>query len=162
MKRFASLALAVCMLIGMCFPATAAVIIPDGMFSSNYFTSYGCVINDDGGVSYSGPRFIHIKLAGISSWSMKVFKIPEPSSNYANRVLTVDSDGAPQWVAPATMTGASAQSAGSSGLVPAPASGDDDKFLKGDGTWGEAASAARITYDAVNEELHIDFSNGSV
>lgn len=49
MKRFASLALAVCMLIGMCFPATAAVIIPDGTFSSDYFSSYGCVIGDNGG-----------------------------------------------------------------------------------------------------------------
>lgn len=37
------------MLIGMCFPATAAVIIPDGTFSSDYFSSYGCVIGDNGG-----------------------------------------------------------------------------------------------------------------
>lgn len=113
-------------------------LIPLTGVGSNCY-SFDGVINNDGGVSYSGPRFIHIELAGTSLWSMKVFKIPEPSSSYANRVLTVDSDGAPQWVAPATMTGASAQSAGSSGLVPAPAAGDEEKFLKGDGTWQVAS-----------------------
>lgn len=35
------------------------------------------------------------------------------------------------------MTGASASAAGSRGFVPAPAAGDQDKYLKGDGTWGE-------------------------
>lgn len=36
------------------------------------------------------------------------------------------------------MTGASTQSAGTSGLVPAPASGDQEKYLRGDGTWAAA------------------------
>lgn len=35
----------------------------------------------------------------------------------------------------AAFTGATSEAAGSSGLVPAPAIGDDGKFLKGDGTW---------------------------
>ena len=34
------------------------------------------------------------------------------------------------------MTGATSGSAGTSGTVPAPAAGDDTKFLQGDGTWG--------------------------
>ena len=36
------------------------------------------------------------------------------------------------------MTGATASTDGTHGLVPAPEAGDEDKFLKGDGTWGEA------------------------
>ena len=46
------------------------------------------------------------------------------------------------------------------GLVPAAESGDADKVLKGDGTWGEveAGSSVRISYDAQAEELHMDFS----
>lgn len=36
---------------------------------------------------------------------------------------------------PTTMTGATSSTAGTSGLVPAPAAGDQDKYLKGDGTW---------------------------
>jgi len=49
MKQFLSLALAICLLVGMCVPASAAVIVPDGTFSSDYFSSYGCVIGDNGG-----------------------------------------------------------------------------------------------------------------
>ena len=43
---------------------------------------------------------------------------------------------------PATMTGATAGTAGASGLVPAPAAGDDTKFLSGDGTWKTAGSSS--------------------
>lgn len=35
-----------------------------------------------------------------------------------------------------TMTGATSAAAGTRGLVPAPAAGDSEKYLKGDGTWG--------------------------
>ena len=35
------------------------------------------------------------------------------------------------------MTGATSSAAGKSGLVPAPSAGDQDKFLKGDGTWSD-------------------------
>ena len=49
MKQFLSLALVICLLVGICVPASAAVNIPDGTFSSDYFSSYGCVINDNGG-----------------------------------------------------------------------------------------------------------------
>lgn len=58
------------------------------------------------------------------------------------------------------MTGATSAANGTAGLVPAPAAGDENKVLKGDGTWGEAGSSVRVSYDAVNEELHLDFSNG--
>lgn len=44
------------------------------------------------------------------------------------------------------------------GLVPMAESEDADKVLRGDGTWGEAASQVRISYDAQAEELHMDFS----
>lgn len=37
----------------------------------------------------------------------------------------------------ADMTGATASTPGTHGLVPAPAAGDEDKVLKGDGTWGD-------------------------
>lgn len=41
--------------------------------------------------------------------------------------------------------GASSGTAGSAGLVPAPASGDDVKYLKGDGTWTALPSANNIS-----------------
>lgn len=45
------------------------------------------------------------------------------------------------------------------GLVPAAESGDADKVLKGDGTWGvvSGGSTARVSYDAQTEELSLDF-----
>ena len=37
--------------------------------------------------------------------------------------------------------GATASTPGTHGLVPAPGAGDQDKVLKGNGTWGDAAAA---------------------
>ncbi|AZL69193.1 pyocin knob domain-containing protein [Pseudomonas oryziphila] len=46
--------------------------------------------------------------------------------------------------AAASFTGANAAAPGAPGLVPAPAAGDQDKVLRGDGTWGVAPSAADV------------------
>ena len=43
------------------------------------------------------------------------------------------------------------------GLVPAATASDANKALKGDGTWGDVSNVS-VSYDAVNEELHLDFS----
>lgn len=43
---------------------------------------------------------------------------------------------------PSVMTGATAQTAGASGLVPAPTTSDVDKYLKGDGTWAAVAAGS--------------------
>ena len=43
--------------------------------------------------------------------------------------------------------GASAYSAGSEGLVPAPSAGDQDKVLRGDGTWGTVSGSSIVYYD---------------
>ena len=44
-----------------------------------------------------------------------------------------------------TMTGAGASTAGTKGLVPAPASGDNTKYLRGDGTWQDAQGASAVS-----------------
>lgn len=43
------------------------------------------------------------------------------------------------------MTGATADAAGTSGLVPAPAAGAQDKFLRGDGMWAAPLSDEQLT-----------------
>ena len=48
------------------------------------------------------------------------------------------------------MTGATSGTAGTTGTVPAPAAGDDTKFLKGDGTWGTPAGKTYTAGDHVN------------
>ena len=50
------------------------------------------------------------------------------------------------------MVGATATKAGESGLVPAPAAGDQNKFLKGDGTWAEIPSGTQVFADIVPAE----------
>lgn len=50
-------------------------------------------------------------------------------------------------------TGASSSVAGAAGLVPAPAAGDQDKVLKGDGTWG-TAQAGNNTVFVYSTEHH--------
>lgn len=45
------------------------------------------------------------------------------------------------------MVGATVSAAGKSGLVPAPAEGDQDKFLKADGTWDEAGKVKSVNGD---------------
>jgi hypothetical protein len=44
--------------------------------------------------------------------------------------------------------GATSSTEGASGLVPAPAVGDNEKFLKGDGTWAES-KGSRVFYGAI-------------
>ncbi len=45
---------------------------------------------------------------------------------------------------PGVMTGATSSTAGTSGLTPAPAVGDQDKFLKGDGTWATVSGGPTV------------------
>ena len=47
-------------------------------------------------------------------------------------------------------TGATSSTAGAHGLVPAPAIGDDTKFLKGDGTWASSLPAVTSGTATVN------------
>ena len=51
-----------------------------------------------------------------------------------------------EYTPPDVFTGASAEAAGTSGLVPPPAAGDEKKFLQGDGSWAtpEAQTTIKI------------------
>ena len=69
---------------------------------------------------------------------------------YANRCITYIYDGTYWvWISSGTdfnttysaMTGATSSAAGKTGLVPAPAVGAQNKFLRGDGTWQEVSTS---------------------
>lgn len=53
---------------------------------------------------------------------------------------------------PTDFTGASAGTAGTNGLVPAPAAGDQDKYLKADGTWASVAGATLYSSTGQNTD----------
>ena len=59
-----------------------------------------------------------------------------------NSVITAALNGK---AADSDMTGATSSVAGVHGLVPAPAAGDQDKYLKGDGTWSSALAPSVIS-----------------
>lgn len=61
------------------------------------------------------------------------------------------------------MAGASASAAGKAGLVPAPAAGSQNKFLRGDGTWQPLTGGGAIPYfiaaaDATDEEKAVAYA----
>ena len=60
---------------------------------------------------------------------------------------------------PADMTGATSLLPGTHGLVPAPSAGDQDKVLKGDGTWG-TADEATVRYDESTSYIQCKDSQG--
>lgn len=77
-------------------------LVPLIAMGSNCCTFVG-VINDESTINYSGPRFVSISLFGTTTWGVEYFKIPTPSSSDVNKVLTIDSSGAPQWQIPSTV-----------------------------------------------------------
>lgn len=60
-----------------------------------------------------------------------------------------------------TMTGATVDTAGTLGLVPAPSIGSQDKFLKGDGTWSELNEATLQSLTIQKNGSSLDTYNGS-
>lgn len=61
----------------------------------------------------------------------------------------------------ATMVGATALAAGVQGFVPQPLAGDENAFLKGDGTWG-AAPGSTYTASTTNNLLGIDITGTQI
>jgi hypothetical protein len=61
-----------------------------------------------------------------------------------------DTDG--EWVnGAAVMTGATGATDGASGLVPQPVAGDENKYLKGDGTWGTLSGDIPTTIGSLDD-----------
>ena len=58
-------------------------------------------------------------------------------------------------------TGATAEAAGKRGMVPAPAAGENNKFLRGDGTWADAKMSTKELVDILYPVGHIYMSTNS-
>lgn len=54
-----------------------------------------------------------------------------------------------------TMTGATLENSGISGLVPVPAAGDQEKFLRGDGTWVDIVVEYELVTESMIDELDL-------
>ena len=60
-----------------------------------------------------------------------------------------------------TMGAASSSAAGTTGLVPAPASGDQNRFLRGDGTWQRMAGEDSIFEIEIEDNQYVLYWCGS-
>ena len=77
-----------------------------------------------------------------------------PAGGSSGQILRWSEDGTAVWGADsdttyAEMEGASASAAGTAGLVPAPAKGKQNAYLRGDGTWQEIKEATTEDIDAI-------------
>lgn len=84
--------------------------------------------------------------------SLSVNLISGTSTATTTRVITFDGSSAISFdidnTKPAVMKGATASTAGNAGLVPAPAAGNQNKFLRGDGTWQIAGEVTGVKGNA--------------
>lgn len=99
--------------------------------------SFNGVIGAENSTGMNGLIMAHAELIATGMWSYRTISIPKPTGT--SKTLTIDTDGTVAWTAtpviPQEMTGATASTDGESGLVPAPAAGDEEKLLTGDGNW---------------------------
>ena len=118
-KQFISLALAFCLIFALCIPASAAVNVPNGMFSSNYFSSYGVVLGDAGShqlrITFSTDGMGICDELGVSNFSV-------------DKKITGD-DGSTYWANVGTFSGQTGHNVGSN--VP----GSGDVYVYQDNQW---------------------------
>lgn len=103
---------------------TLATGTKNGLLSSSDFTKLA-------GIEANANHYVHPTSAGNKHI---------PSGGSAGQILRWSASGTAVWgndvnTTYNNFTGASASVAGASGLVPAPAAGKNDEFLRGDGTW---------------------------
>ena len=134
----------------------------NALASKNPDTLYFVSDNATTGKLYLGPKLIGGADGGATSLSELADLAIDQLG--ANQILVYNSEDG-KWenasisVLVDIMQGATANTAGRSGLVPVPAAGDQNKFLRGDGTWQQVLP----TFSSVNsgDILTID-NNGSL
>lgn len=83
---------------------------------------------------------------GTGSGDMSKSVYDQNNNGIVDNSEKLDGHGASYFARNQSMTGASSGTAGATGLVPAPAAGDQAKYLKGDGTWAKPA-ASELSFD---------------
>ena len=114
---------------------------------------------------------------GTGSGDMSKSVYDQNNNGIVDNSEKLEGHGASYFARNQSMTGASSGTAGATGLVPAPAAGDQAKYLKGDGTWAKPA-ASELSFDntgtgmtatnpqdaitELNADIHIDDVIGNV
>ena len=114
----------------------------------------GNVTPDGTNIIDSLGELIDVNLAGLQSGQVLSWN----GSEWVPMTL-------PEAVTGSVMIGATATTAGSAGYVPAPQAGDENKFLRGDGTWADVPTtnvdlteyAKKTEVETMLDELDDDF-----
>lgn len=116
--------------------------------SANVYKGFRCVALGSG-------SYIDVSSQSDPHYGTKVVSVGDQRQNGVGKRAIINvadgvtaTDAATVGQLPTTMTGASSSAAGTGGLVPAPAAGDEGKFLQGDGTWQtvQSGGATAVTY----------------
>lgn len=86
------------------------------------------------GWTYKANKAFEIPSIGTIEAGDMIICVSDYSSSYKASDWTVVQNNVD------TMVGATSAKAGTRGLVPAPAAGESEKYLKGDGTWGSPST----------------------
>lgn len=110
---------------------------------------------------YDGTNWVWISWSTDDNTTYSTMSVSEGTTGTATNARTVRADYLKQIIEHyipdiVDMTGATSSTAGAHGLVPAPAAGDNTKFLRGDGTW-QIAGGGSYTAGA-----HIDITNNVI
>lgn len=86
------------------------------------------------GWTYKANKAFEIPLIGTIEAGDMIICVSDYNSSYKASDWTVVQNNVD------TMVGATSAKAGTRGLVPAPAAGESEKYLRGDGTWGSPST----------------------
>ena len=112
--------------------AVASSLIFKGVVSSA--AEIATLTNYKQGWTYKANAAFTISSVGTIEAGDMIICVSDYSSGYRASDWTVVQNNVD------TMVGATSTKAGARGLVPVPAAGDSEKYLKGDGTWGSPST----------------------
>lgn len=110
----------------------------------------GNVTEDGTSVIDSLGELVDVNLSGLTSGQILGYDGTE--------WIPISLDGA---ISSSVMTGATEEEAGKSGLVPTPQAGDQNKFLRGDGTWAEIGGDG-VDTSLFAKQTDLDITNNNV
>ena len=137
---------------GKSYPAGTNVVIIDAGSSTYKFDVLAGFV-DLSGYQLSSTAVTHTASTAVGNSTTPVYIASDGTATTIGYTIakSVPSDAVFTDTTYSVMTGAGASTAGTSGLTPAPSAGDDNKYLKGDGTW----SSLTWTYNSSTETLTI-------
>ena len=139
---------------------TIGASVPSGaVFTDSHYTAVpvlGASDSKANATTSNDATYLNIIENDAKSGGIQIKGSGATTVSATNGVLTINS--------PSTMTGATSSANGTSGLVPAPAKGEETYFLRGDGTWvvpTDTNTTYKVASGDDNGQIKVTPSSGS-